>query len=395
VLHSLLQITETYTPPPPSNFGLPDDGRSYQYSTFPKLDPNLYGKIRAPMKWTEQNLRASMRNIGRRTSTLARANEQAVVEKATRSLLNNVTKRGTRNLENALKALSSPFNPTPKRANNNPINPSNHRSQNGQMPSRERSFSAFSNVTLPSDFDPVDDMALTSAEEVVLNARRKQAILIAIVIKFQAHCRVHLLKKRLGTRIRNLQNMSSIDERCMEKRKNLATSIIQSWYRTYMMRRRFSRAKAAVVLFQSRRRGRVVLLAYRVLIQLVSNVQALSRGVMVRRTLAALARERMNQYKQQIVLLWNHAFTPLSYRSQFWPILNLVSYIRLTIAEQELVRLWNELRIPTSDSIGEVTRKGSTLDHPTGIQLGIVQGKSYLVHQTSRQVRPCDMTPWL
>jgi hypothetical protein len=39
------EITDTYTPPPPSNGGLPE-GKSYIYSPFPRLNPDLYGKIR-------------------------------------------------------------------------------------------------------------------------------------------------------------------------------------------------------------------------------------------------------------------------------------------------------------------------------------------------------------
>ena len=327
-----IQVTETFTPPPPSNFGLPDDGRSYQYSTFPPLNPSLYGKIRTPvMKWNEPNRRSSM--MRRRTSVLARANEHAVVEKATRSMLQNILpKRKAWNLEGALKVLSSPFHLPPQRLNSN----SSHRRSSDEpaVTSRDRSASAVSSVTLPSEFDPTDEVLLTTAEEVVLIARRKQAILIGILSIFQAHCREHLRTKQ----------------------------------------HRFVSIKDAVISLQAFRRGMFVRCAFWMLRQRISQLQAHFRGYRIRRLFTVVSHVRMRLYRKLIFILWQKSYTPLSYRTQFWPVLKCVTLVRLGIAEQELVRLWNFLKIQpppdgntTSDTMG------------TGIPVGLIYQKALKV----------------
>jgi len=41
-------VSDTYTPPAPSNWGLPDDGRIYSYASFPSLNKDLFGNTRPP-----------------------------------------------------------------------------------------------------------------------------------------------------------------------------------------------------------------------------------------------------------------------------------------------------------------------------------------------------------
>jgi hypothetical protein len=43
-------VTETFNPPPPSNWGLPDTGEGYTYMAFPQLRPDLFGNIRKPRR---------------------------------------------------------------------------------------------------------------------------------------------------------------------------------------------------------------------------------------------------------------------------------------------------------------------------------------------------------
>ena len=49
------QIREVFTPAPPSNWGLPDDGRGYHYGKFPTLRADLFGKVRPPKQWPQQD----------------------------------------------------------------------------------------------------------------------------------------------------------------------------------------------------------------------------------------------------------------------------------------------------------------------------------------------------
>jgi hypothetical protein len=338
------------------------------------LDPTLYGKVRSPIKWNEHDRRSTMRTFGRRTSIAARAREQEVVEKAARPW-------GTRNLESTWRALSSPFNAIPKRSTS-PTPRSHHSRTGSRAPMKDRSVSIFSDVTLPSDFDPTDVTDLTFEEESALNTRRKQAILIFIFEKFQAHCRLHLKRKRLHTRIHALRNSSSMDEHSVVKRNALAVAIIRCWCCTYMMRRRFVRLRKAIVILQARRRELVVRLAYQMLIQQVVKVQAMSRSFLVRYMFRASANERLNTYKKQIFALWNKSFTPLSFRTTFWTLLKSASFVRLTIAEQELERLWKDLKIQPVNN--DDSRKNAS---HSGIQFGSARGRSYTIHQKSLKVR--------
>jgi DENN domain-containing protein 5 len=371
-----LQITETYTPPPPSNFGLPDDGRSYQYSTFPKLDSNMYGKIRAPMIWQDQNRRDLLRGSGRRSSIAALRSEQAVVEKASRSLLSYGTKRRSRNLESALKILSLPFNGIPKKATHEM---GYRRTQELSSVERDRSSSVVSNVTIPSEFDSSADMELTSAEEIVLNARRKQAILMTIIAKFQCHCHVHLENKRSRARTKKFIWMSQESE----LRNAIAAKYIQSWFRSYLIRQEYLQKKKVVLFLQAQNRGMKIRLAYHLLLDCVTHLQATCRGFIARRILESLATDRMNTYKEQIFFFWNVTSTPLSYRAQCWQIFKAITFLRLRIAEQEIVRLWKELKIPVQ---GDAHDPG-VVPKRAGICLGSVHGISHKIYQSALKVR--------
>ena len=106
--------------------------------------------------------------------------------------------------------------------------------------------------------------------------------------------------------------------------------------------------------------------AYQMLLAVISKVQAVARGRLVREGLSVHGKKRMNTYKKQIFYLWCRAHTPLSYRAKFWPLLKSAGLVRLAIAEQELARLWNELKIhppsyPKNGGAGVGLRLGATL----------------------------------
>ena len=223
-----LQVTETFTPPPPSNWGL-ENGKTYQYGTFPTLDPALFGQIRPPMKF-EDRQQSSIR-MSRRMSAFVQASERVVVEKATQSLLTTVTKRGVKNLESALKALSTPFIP-PRRAGVSTPG----RKTNKESPGN----SIVSDVTMPSSFELTDDV-VSSAEMLIWNARRKQAILIRIVVQLQRLCRQYLERMRESApqqRVHIAVNDIKQDESFRLLRQQLAAAArIQRGLRCWRMRR--------------------------------------------------------------------------------------------------------------------------------------------------------------
>lgn len=374
------QITETFTPPPPSNFGLPDDGRCFHYGTFPELDHDLFGKIRQPIQWHEHN-RHSLRLIGRRSSVTARRGEQAVAEKATLSLLTSVTKRGVRSLEAALKALSTPFVDSPRR-------PGAESRPNGHaraFPNRDRSVSVVSNVTLPSEFDMTEEI-VSSAEEVVLNARRKQAILIGIIIKLQAFCRTFLTRNRHRKQLRNVRalELASSEDDDELKIRCTAAVVIQSWRRSNDASHHFAIIRRAVVLVQARRRGVLVCLAYQMLLAVVSKVQAVSRGYVARRRLAVVIPARMNLYRKQIFWFWFQAHAPLVYRTKVWTLLKTSSFTRLALAEQELQRLWKELKI----RLPQYSENGA-IEQADTLRLDVLLGLSFLLYWKALKVCAC------
>lgn len=329
------------------------------------------------MAWHDQNRRDLLRGSGRRASLAALRSEQAVVEKASRSLLSYGTKRRSRNLESALKILSSPFNGIPKRTAQET---GYRRNDDPSTFLRDRSSSVVSNVTIPSEFDSATDIELTSAEEIVLNARRKQAILMSILAKFQIQCRLHLKKKLAGERNEKV-NLTSLEE--SEHRSAFAATIIQKWFRSFMIRQQYLRKKKVILFLQAQNRGIKIRLAYQLLLFSVTHLQAICRGYITRSILVSFAADRMSTYKQQIFALWNIASTPLTYRTQFWQIVKVKTFLRLRIVEQEVVRLWNELKIQIQNDANDM----EFASRRAGIHLGSSHGNSYNIYRSTLEVR--------
>jgi hypothetical protein len=327
------------------------------------------------MTW-DQNRRDLLRGSGRRSSIAAFRSEQAVVEKASRSLLSYGTKRRSRNLENALKILSSPFNGVPKKATQET---GYRRTEEVSSHERGRGSSVVSNVTIPSEFDATSEMELTSAEEIIINARRKQAILMSIIAKFQCHCREHLKNKRARARMKTICLTSQDDE----QRIAFAALCIQCRFRSYVIRREYLRKKKAILFLQAQNRGIKVRLAYHLLLDSVTLLQAICRGFITRSVISSFASARIKMYKQHIFALWNAASTPLTYRAQCWQIFQANTFLRLSVAEQEIVRLWNESRIQMKSIVHNV----ENVTKRAGICFGSVHGDSYKIHQSVLKVR--------
>ena len=327
------------------------------------------------MAWQDQNRRDLLRGSGRRASIAALRSEQAVVEKASRSLLFHGSKRRSRNLESALKILSSPFSGTPKRT----AQETGYR-RNEEQSTFIRGLSVVSDVTIPSEFDSATEIEMTTAEEILLNARRKQAILMSILAKFQVHCRLHLQNIRAGERSKKV-SWTSQEE--LEQRNAFAATMIQKWFRSNLIRLQYMQKRKVTLFLQAQKRGIKIRMAYQLLLFSVTHLQAICRGYVARRILASLATDRMNAYKQQIFALWNIASTPLTYRAHFWQIVKVITFLRLRITEQEILRLWKELKIQIrndANGMGFVSERA-------GIHLGSEHGHSYNIYRSALKVR--------
>lgn len=273
-----------------------------------------------------------------------------------------VARRSAKDLESALTALS------PMNMSSRP----NHRTSSREVPAE---------IVTTSTADSVDSAVtvstLSRADTIVINARRKQGILLELVIQCQACCRRYLAQskyKKFRRAVFQLQrkflhvlfvedDLESIDWRCRRavliqrharaylarvhaRRRLAAIGLIQRWYRGETVRRPFRRLKHATILAQKLERGRRARFAFDLVRNLVSKVQARARGMKVRKIVAALFQRRMAFYTEQIFSLWQTAHTALSFRTKLWPCFALgTGFLRLRVAELELARLWKELGI--------------------------------------------------
>ena len=308
----------------------------YQYASFPKLNLDLFGKIRPPREWPRSYQKRSYRNLRRMSLSATQAKERAVVAKAmapvvkTHALLTSATRRGFKSLESALGALSAPFAVPP--------------------PAQEDHFpDHVSDVTLGSTLDIGQDL-ISSAEEVVLNARRKQVILLEIIVKLQACARVYLARKQIRNRRGSSQEMKNGVENETDTEKAIESRAIvhiQTYVRGAIARREFSCVRYAVLCMQARNRSRRVRLAYFLVIHAIRWTQAAARRFICRKRVIFVTTKRLELYRSCIFALWKRAHTPLTYRTKFWPLIRGVSFVRLALAEKELYRLWKELKIDT------------------------------------------------
>jgi hypothetical protein len=341
----------------------------------------------------------------RRGSAAVQAKEKFVLAKAmapvvaTQEAIYSATKRGVKNLETAIGALSSPFN--------GPIMSPRARGKTSERTNSERSKfrkrrtdqspprHSIAISELSMDLSMEMGFGASVAEELVLNARRKQAILLAIVIKLQAHCRVFLAKahcRRLRKGYKKARTTPSQDaETDRLKYQRGAAVRIQSLFRAYTVRCIVGQRLRAVVLLQGRVHGRRTRFAYRLLLSAIRRFQARARGFIVRLRLLYLFEVRMETYREQIFLLWQRAHTSLCFRSKFWPLIKETGFLRVSIAEAELRRLWRELGINStlySPQNGE--------DSDGALRIGTSFGIDCKTHAKCLQVslfRPLEFLP--
>jgi hypothetical protein len=333
----------------------------YSYSSFPKLDPTLFGKVRKPqMNWSipRSSIQRAKSLAANRSRLIDKNKQQDLVRKAlfypvtvTHKTAKKVRKASINTVESAIKALSLGFaDPKLRRAVDDT-------SGNNKRYDNDGNGSVISDVTLSSTLEMSQDI-ITNAEEVVINARRKQAILLGIIIKFQSYCRRRLVlwsMKRIAiennnddTRQRLLQSSEQLR---LARLRTKSSKLIQSYVRQSQIRFQFIRLRMGIMLLQAQFRCQRVHLGYVLLRGIITRFQAIVRGRCVRKLLLRIIDHRMNIYREQLFLLWIKAYTPLSYRTQFWMtiISTASSLLHHAITEYELKRLWNALNMTTPE----------------------------------------------
>jgi myosin heavy subunit len=214
-----------------------------------------------------------------------------------------------------------------------------------------------------------------SAREQILAARRKQMILVDIIITLQSYCRMFLARRRYEKRIKALVSVQRMSRRTSSEKEQqtfhdtiACVIVVQKFIRSRQARQRYqyqrkaakllqrcirgslvrcylSRLRQSSIRAQAIVRGRRSRFGCTLLLMDVARAQAQARGCLTRKVVSELVQKRTNRFKQQIFLLWQRAHTPLAYRTKMWPLLKEAGFLSLTLAEGELQRLWTELDI--------------------------------------------------
>lgn len=137
-------------------------------------------------------------------------------------------------------------------------------------------------------------------------------------------------------------------DRRKSSRRAWAVLIIHLRLKSYRLRLRFLKMKYISTWLSSVKRSRRDRLSFLMLSSLVTKLQSLVRGYSTRKQVSLLRKERLLCYRTQLFELWKRAYTPLSYRSKFWKILNKNCFLYLSLHEEELKRLWDALDILAS-----------------------------------------------
>lgn len=246
---------------------------------------------------------------------------------------------------------------------------------------------------------------ISKADTIMMNARRKQSILLDIVIMLQASFRMFFARSRymrfrrtvvhLQRRFRrnfhptpsegNTKYGSEIDlahvlkiqrdvrrflARKVLKKSKMAVSTLQRNVRGIIARRRFVRQRASAVTIQRHMKGRRVRYSYRLLRVLVCRLQARFRGVLVRKTTQEILEGSMALYRTEVVSLWQSGHAALSLRTRMWPTFSSTpSFAKLRVAKSELRRMWDNLGIDIGTRGKTVSDRTTKLATSLGIDM--------------------------
>lgn len=389
------KISDSFTPPAPSNWGLPADGRRYSYSKFPRLNKSLFGTVRARKRWPAEWEQKIQRKGASRVTAMKRYEMLQTVIGSARiedmlkgnfsSAKGKVITSGSmvsmpadQNLNWALTTLT--LASLEKSTEELDVSPS-------ENSSRLRDIADTNFIVTPGPSQSPDSILV--AQEILLASRRKQGILIIQVIRFQALVRkfihrssykryapalrlnnsavqfehlpfifksviviqccvrwylaVKRYRKRLSSVLRIQRNYRRSLERCNMKKVGYAR-LIQSHWRGILARRHAEIRRKYIIVVQSVRRGATARFAFTLVKDEIIKLQGHIRSYLTRKNTHDLLTRQATRYRGQIFLLWSRENTPLSYRAQMWSLFK-TSFLSSRIMVDELQRLWKVLGI--------------------------------------------------
>jgi len=403
-------ITEAFQPPPPSNWGLPDDGSTYHYGSFPSLKKNLFGNVRLQkQKWETQQDQELQRKILNVPNMLQ--SKSCVANNLFVNSVSNGTKTPERDLFWALHVIAYKNQELLGNNSNTTLagasaefgkSSARNRQNNGMDEDKLRIMNKVGTSTLARSMIP-------SALSIISSCRRKQARQIYLIVISQAtfrmvHLRGHYTAMKCGAfRIQNVWRLRRFNKnygtkytrlyvkarniQCMFRSKvariradqrRIAIVTLQSHIRGINARVYIRALRESAVFVQSRTRGRKARFAFRLLVrELVSLLQGCVRGWLTRLFVKRMKHKRLLLYRTQLFELWRRAYTPLAYRSKFWLQIHGSGFLHLSLHEDELMKMWQEL------GLNEIEYKSIIVgpENREGIS-GKLGRKSMAVHQT-------------
>jgi hypothetical protein len=402
------KIKDMFAPPHPSNWGLPDDGRFYRYTSgFPlQLDPALLPtKIRPPNPWVVEIATSTQ-------PTVTTINLQTVQ----RLIFNPVF------MQTSLFGGGVGLN---GQTENGPVGHPNHdivwaihvvayvqqqkqQRENEKFKKLPPNFPVKKNISSTlvkhksADESHAALVAKTSelfgkamlpvARSILESARREQSRPMKRIVKLQACVRKYLccikyentrklcvrlqqvfrnvvLHKKYGSRFSYLHYYAQDIQRVrrgylarVEIRRLIQSAIhIQSVVRMHRLKKYVTLLINWSTTMQSLYRGRRTRFAYECVVDVVSTMQACVRGWFTRRVFGDFVLKRMISYRRQIVELWERAQRPLIYRTKFWrQVQDGRSFLHLTLHQDELVQLWTYLGLKPLDLVSSDASAANT-----------------------------------
>ena len=354
----------------------------------------MFGKTRPPRKWHSDRRQTRRASLVRHQTGQAAFYQTMAPMLRSGTMMRSATKRGSRSLEQALGALASAFDkPTDEKAAPS-ISSSSFLDRSLHSYLKNGTFTKQAWLNYPSEkFKPErNSEIISSAEKLVMDARRKQSILIGLFAGFQMrqkHIRGSLLPCNSFE-----ASMEALGLAALSKAKRLeisaydAACMVQPSFRGYLVRRAVGRAKSVAIRTQALARSRRTRWVFHVFRRTLIRLQASIRGFVVRKLVANVVESRLEVFRKHIFSLWQRDFTPLTYRSNFWFTIQYSGLLQLGIAEDEVRRLWRILKIqlpvldPNRDMSGSEAHASLTLARRLRVRVR--------VHMLVLEVTPSD-----
>jgi hypothetical protein len=383
-------VSETFNPPPPSNWGLPDDGRLYSYSNFPSLDPTRFGNVRAPRQLMKEPEQQRTVNESQHSFIVGKMMERS--------------EGSSRMLGGSMPALMG---------GNTGAGVGGKKGLMPKPQSRDLVWALHllvygENLITKSKTAPTTS-DMKEANMIIEKQRVKQIKGVMAVLNIQSRSRMKPFRKKM----QRMKAAAKFIQRYYRRELILRTyrevyldvlkivKIVQKVFRGWLGRVKADKRYDAVLKIQGRSRGALVRseiriwsgaakkvqaaergrrarFAFAVIRDLVIVAQANVRGWFKRKIADAQRRQRLEQYRGQIFQCWKRAHTPLAYRSKFWLLFDGSGFLHVAVHEDELLRLWRDLGVFNNEAGKKILGNGAGPSTSLGMQFSTLSSSRSL-----------------